>query len=131
MTLALAAALLSIGPGLGPVPAAELDAGLSAYRWEARPILIFAAEDDPRLGEQLTLLREGAAELRERENVIVVGRISGSPLAERFRPEGFTLILVGKDGGEKLRADRVVAVDALNALIDGMPMRRREMRTGG
>ena len=40
----------------------------------------------------------------------------------------FTVILVGKDGGEKYRAERVVDPDELFALIDTMPMRRREMR---
>ena len=40
----------------------------------------------------------------------------------------FTVILVGKDGGEKYRAERVVDPDELFALIDMMPMRRREMR---
>ncbi|MEL6768351.1 MAG: DUF4174 domain-containing protein [Pseudomonadota bacterium] len=131
MTMSLAAALLSLGPSLGPVPAAELDAGLSAYRWEARPILIFAEADDPRLAEQLEQFRAAAAALQERDNVVIVGTGEDTALARRFQPEGFTVILVGKDGGEKLRENRVVRAEELNVLIDGMPMRRREIRTGG
>ncbi|MEL6481113.1 MAG: DUF4174 domain-containing protein [Pseudomonadota bacterium] len=131
MTMSLAAALLSLGPTLGPVPAAELDAGLSAYRWEARPILIFAEENDPRLAEQIAEFRAAAEELRERDNVVIVGTGDDTALARRFRPEGFTVILVGKDGGEKLRTSRVVRAKELNLLIDGMPMRQREIRTGG
>ncbi|MEM7498993.1 MAG: DUF4174 domain-containing protein [Pseudomonadota bacterium] len=131
MPWSLATALLSLGPSLGPLPAGELDAALSAYRWEARPIVVFAEEGDPRLAEQLERFRAGAAALRERENVVIVGTGADTPLARRFEPEGFTVILVGKDGGEKLREGRVVEVEELNTLIDRMPMRRREMRDGG
>ena len=41
------------------------------------------------------------------------------------------MILVGKDGTEKLRAHHVVSAQALFALIDAMPMRQREMREAG
>lgn len=41
--------------------------------------------------------------------------------------EAFTFILVGRDGGEKLRSTEVVKVSKLFGLIDAMPMRRREM----
>ena len=38
----------------------------------------------------------------------------------------FAAILIGKDGGIKLRADRPVAPDQLFGLIDSMPMRANE-----
>jgi hypothetical protein len=37
------------------------------------------------------------------------------------------VVLVGLDGGEKFRAEAVVDPDRLDALIDRMPMRRREL----
>ena len=46
-------------------------------------------------------------------------------------PREFTVILVGLDGGEKLRRDGLIAVETLNARIDAMPMRRRELREDG
>ncbi|MEM7500203.1 MAG: DUF4174 domain-containing protein [Pseudomonadota bacterium] len=131
MLLSLASALLSLGPALGPVPAQGLDARLTAYRWEARPILIFATADDPRLAEQLSRFSEATAALLDRDNVVIVDTTGDSAIANRFRPKGFTVILVGKDGGEKLRHTRVVAPAELNALIDTMPMRRSEMREDG
>lgn len=40
----------------------------------------------------------------------------------------FTVILVGKDGGEKFRSGEPVSARDLFGRIDAMPMRRREMR---
>lgn len=40
----------------------------------------------------------------------------------------FTFILVGRDGGEKLRSSEVVSAEKLFRLIDAMPMRKDEMR---
>ena len=39
----------------------------------------------------------------------------------------FSVVLIGKDGGEKLRVDEVPDLQAIYAVIDGMPMRSREM----
>lgn len=40
----------------------------------------------------------------------------------------FTFILVGRDGGKKLRSSKVVSAEKLFGLIDAMPMRKDEMR---
>ena len=45
-----------------------------------------------------------------------------------FNTNTFQFILIGKDGGQKLVADQVVSNVKLFSLIDGMPMRRAEMR---
>ena len=39
----------------------------------------------------------------------------------------FEVILIGLDGGEKLRQTKVLETDKLFAIIDGMPMRRSEI----
>lgn len=110
---------------------AELPAGgLEALRWDARPVLVFAEAGDVRLDRQLALFAAHADDLVERRTVVIVDRggPEGAGLRARVAPERVTVVLVGLDGGEKLRADRVVAPDALDALIDRMPMRRRELR---
>ena len=43
-------------------------------------------------------------------------------------PGLFTVILVGKDGGVKLRRNTQLKLKDIFALIDAMPMRREEMR---
>lgn len=51
-------------------------------------------------------------------------------LYRQFKPteNPFSFILVGLDGGVKLRTDEFVSRKYLYALIDGMPMRQAEMR---
>ena len=102
--------------------------GLAQYRWEVRPILVFSAEGDPRLDDQIARLEAAEDALLERDTVVIVDTEERSPLRARFEPGPFTVVLVGKDGTEKMRADRVVEPGEIAALIDTMPMRRREMR---
>jgi len=48
---------------------------------------------------------------------------------EREAKQGaFTVVLIGKDGGEKLRREEGANLGEIFGLIDTMPMRRREMR---
>ena len=114
------------------VLASALPAGaepLSDYLWAKRPIVIFAPDQaDPRLVEQLDRLEAARPMLEERDNVVIVDTERTSALRDRFEPAPFAVILVGKDGTEKLRREQPVAVEELTELIDSMPMRRREMR---
>jgi hypothetical protein len=41
--------------------------------------------------------------------------------------DDFSVVLIGKDGGEKLRVNDVPDLRSIYAVIDGMPMRSREM----
>ena len=43
----------------------------------------------------------------------------------------FTLVLIGKDGTEKLRSEKPVLLKELFDLIDGMPMRQAEIKEKG
>ena len=55
---------------------------------------------------------------------------SGNYLREKFSIKSgiFTVLLIGKDGGVKLRREGGVELDEILSLIDTMPMRQREMR---
>lgn len=105
-------------------------------RWEKR-VLIVAAPDknDPSLQSQrciLSRLRSGAAE-RDLAIVEVVGdQVAGASdaaasLRQRYNlpTNGFSVVLIGKDGGTKLRQRRPVSAAILQETIDAMPMRRR------
>ena len=46
----------------------------------------------------------------------------------RLMTSQFVVVLIGKDGGEKLRRTHRVDLGEIFALIDAMPMRRQEMR---
>ena len=41
--------------------------------------------------------------------------------------DAFSVVLIGKDGGEKLRVNAVPDLQSIYEVIDGMPMRSREM----
>jgi hypothetical protein len=127
----------------------QVDAGdLASMRGRFRPLLIFHADaqgqpsSDASVREQLAWIDAHQAELKARDVVVVPiptknGYAAFSPqeersLQERFHVESgkFTIVLVGKDGGEKLRSHAPVTIGKLDALIDAMPMRQQEVRDG-
>lgn len=105
---------------------------LDAARWNLRPVLVFAPSGEhPDFLRQEELLAMDAEGLAERDvRVVRVLGDSDAALRTRFRAPmaEFAVILVGKDGGEKLRSSEPVTTGELFALIDTMPMRQREMR---
>ncbi len=77
--------------------------------------------------EQLTLLAQDSAGMAERDLVIII--VEEEPEYKRYNvaPNQFALLLIGKDGGEKLRSDKLVKIETIFRLIDSMPMRQAEM----
>ena len=59
--------------------------------------------------------------------------ITGNTLYKKYKkPDAdFEVILIGLDGGVKLRDTKLVSTETLFALIDGMPMRKAELRRQG
>lgn len=125
-----------------PPKAAPVLGALSQLRWEYRVLLVVANRPSDR---ETVLLREQDAELRDRDTLWFVfqdGDVLSNypgPLADGFGErgliylaQGHRVVLIGKDGGVKLRA-RSLDLKAVFGLIDGMPMRRREIeqRKGG
>lgn len=125
------------------VSSAAIPYDLEARQWNARPLLVFGpSEDDDGVRTQLDWIERDVAGLAEREmdDVRVIGLrgvANGAPMAttdaSRLRARfdiaetKFAVILVGKDGGEKLRTEQPIALSEVFAVIDAMPMRRREM----
>ena len=108
-----------------------VDANLDDFLWRKRLIVIFAdTSNDPRFDTQLELLRDGTDDLIERDVVVITDddRSSRSTIRETFRPRGFVVILVGKDGGVKLRKPFPWSVRELSRIIDKMPMRQQEIK---
>jgi len=107
---------------------------LDALAWHNRVLLVFApSEDDHRQREQhsifigheagfderdlqvFTLIGEGAEVSRLREKLHIAG-------------QGFVVVLIGKDGGVKLRKSEPVSAEQLFRTIDSMPMRKQEIK---
>ncbi len=58
------------------------------------------------------------------------GRNGDDHLFRKYKADsnGFTVLLIGKDGGEKLRSHKPVSFEQLRDTIDAMPMRQREVK---
>lgn len=113
-----------------PVPAENVD-NLNEFKWIKRPLLVFSDSPlNPDFLRQMALLEEGAAQLAERDVVVIIDTDpdARSALREEMRPRGFALVLIGKDGGVKLRKPLPWNVRELSRGIDKMPMRQEEMK---
>ena len=107
---------------------------LDDFLWVNRPIVVLAdSPDDPRFLEQLRLLEERLPDLKERDVVVITDTDPSqkTDLRQALRPRGFMLVLIGKDGGIKLRKPSPWSVREISRVIDKMPIRRQEIRTGG
>jgi hypothetical protein len=106
--------------------------GAMAAESPHRLVVIVGKPGDPRVAHQHAVMEQSAAALRERD---VVLQDVTPETARRDRPEldvqsqtVFEVLLIGKDGGVKLRRDKLVSPSEVIALIDTMPMRQEEMR---
>ncbi|MEQ8194366.1 MAG: DUF4174 domain-containing protein [Rhodospirillales bacterium] len=121
-------------------------AGLDQYLWKNRLLLIFApGERDPRLAKQLADMSRSKCGIRDRD-IRIFRLVKDQPAvsadgreqdldqvalrkAYGIRGGDFAAILIGKDGGEKMRAFRPLPTNNLFEEVDAMPMRQDEIRT--
>ena len=118
---------------------------LKDYQWKNRLILAFSpSTKDKRYRAFAKDIALQAEEVVDRDllvfHILETGEIklgesslqtgSGDYLRESFSisPGRFTVLLIGKDGGVKLRREGGVKLGEIFSLIDSMPMRQREMR---
>lgn len=140
LSLALAGICLLQVSGLGQ--AQPNRQGLKAFQWENRVLLLFGPSGQyPAFQEQQRLFENQEAAFAERDLVLLAvagdqpvkmkkSQEAAASLRERYRvaPNEFTLLLIGKDGGEKFRSAAPVAPEKIYSIIDAMPMRQSEMR---
>ena len=120
---------------------------LNVYRWKNRLLMVFSPSQTG--SDYQDFMREVQSErngLRNRDIFLFEifekgeSRLGDSPLnkdsadylRERFsvKQGSFLVILIGKDGEEKMRWQKV-NLTGIFAVIDTMPMRQREMRERG
>lgn len=121
----MAASLLVAAPSF-----AQDEPKLEDYLWKNRPIVVFAdTPEDARFKLQMDYLERRMEELEERDVVILTDTDPSleSELREALHPRGFSLVLIGKDGGVKLRKPSPWTVREIIRTIDKMPMRQQEM----
>ena len=113
---------------------------LSRLIWQKRVLLVHIPSDSTQWNQQNALWKQHEVGLKERD--LIIGRIEGDVVKWPDYQEGaqvyleqfsiskssFSVLLIGKDGTEKLRTAGVLSIDKLFGTIDQMPMRRAEMR---
>lgn len=102
----------------------------SQYLWQARPVVIFAdTPQDPAFVEQLRMIRGDSSQLLLRDVVVVLDSDPDARSAWRrnLRPEGFSLVLLDKDGQVKQRKPAPWSVREIIRAIDKFPLRRQEI----
>ena len=125
------------GTGSGPLD-------LKSYKWKYRLLLVFASSPEDPLFQQLKReVERQRHEILDRDilmfhifpnQVHVDQRIFDGSAAHALRKEysipshAFGAILIGKDGGEKLRQNGRTDLGEIFSRIDAMPMRQREMK---
>lgn len=140
-TLLATCAVSAVPSGL----TAQTGDDLSRYRWQRRLLLVFApVPQDPRLAAQRLRTAEALSGFRDRELTVIeiverrvlidgarVRWLDSFAMRSLFEVEdnGFETVLIGKDGGVKLRREGLMPTDVLFDTIDAMPMRRQEMKT--
>ncbi len=105
---------------------------IEQFQWLTRPIIVLAdSPNDPRFSEQMELLRDGEEQLLERDVIVLIDTSPAvqSGLRSRFRPRGFSLVIVGKDGEIKLRKPFPWSVREITRAIDKFPLRQQEIRS--
>ena len=116
---------------------------LEPYQWKNRILLVFSPAEST-MEKQLTVFSKHPQGMQDRELQVFkianesvhhpAGSRDGKEAADMLRnryqvaENQFSVILIGKDGTEKLRQKEILDADKLFAVIDAMPMRKQEMK---
>ena len=104
------------------------------FLWQARLIVVFAdTTADLSFVRQLAALQANAGPLIDRDVVVITDAdpASGSVWRRMLRPEGFSLVVMDKDGQVKLRKPAPWDVREITRSIDKFPSRREEIGRAG
>ena len=117
MSFALLLSAIFLQPGIG-------------FNDAPRTIFIFGSKEHLLVQQQWQLLQKHSSGLAERDVELKFVEPCNNLYKTHNVPPGnaFTVVLIGKDGGEKFRAGKPTQAEEFFALIDAMPMRRAEMR---
>ena len=100
---------------------------------QPRRVLLFYKNDNKEVwNKQFAELDANRAGVKERDITIESYEFSKNP--DQWKKwkvdssKSFIFILIGRDGGEKHRSDKVVSQQELFGKIDAMPMRKSEVK---
>ena len=109
---------------------------LSSYSYSQsnvyrKVILFYPKNKIDTVSKQVKILSKDLVGLLERQIKITSVSINTKDFEKssflKINPNLFTLVLVGKDGGQKFSSNTLISSNKLYGLIDQMPMRKQEM----
>ena len=112
----------------GPVQAA--DVVLADLLYLNRAVIVFAdSPNDPNFIRQLELLARDPTQLTDRDALLIVDTDpdARSDIRLKFRPRGFSLVLMEKDGTAVIRKPQPWEIREITNAIDKFPLRRQEV----
>jgi hypothetical protein len=119
------------GPAGTPAdPLAAADVVLADLIFVKRPVIVFAdTPNDPNFIRQMQLLQRDRGDLADRDAVVIVDTdpADATDVRRQFRPRGFSLVLVDKDGRAMRRLPLPAELREILNTIDRSPVRRQEM----
>ena len=118
---------------------------LAQHEWENRVVLLFTPNfQNQELKRQLDFFQKNQKGVIDRKLIIYqitpdevkkagkflkeISEISSWLKKFKIDKNEFTFILIGLDGGEKMRSSEVISIKKIFSKIDRMPMRRSEIR---
>lgn len=119
---------------------------LENFKWKNRLLIIyFNSENLSQHKNQIATINQATEEYEERDLKVIIlqnqkaeiwdseksNQLEYSEIIQKLNidsSESYQNLLIGKDGGVKLRSDTPIANEKIFKTIDAMPMRQREMR---
>ena len=118
---------------------------LEGFKWNQRVLLVISEDHTSELlQEQLDELQQQSEGMKERKLVVCILHpdkygilnddailwVDYAELYNMYNPDNiaFKTELIGLDGGTKLQTTELLTTEKLFAIIDGMPMRQRELK---
>jgi Domain of unknown function (DUF4174) len=112
------------------VPLQAADVVLADLLYVNRAVIVFAdSPKDPNFTRQMELLARDVGELALRDTLVIVDTDpdAATDLRQTFRPRGFSLVLMEKDGKAVLRKPLPWDLREITHAIDKSPLRRQEV----
>jgi hypothetical protein len=128
ITVPLSAMAETVATPEGPIEASEIV--LADLRYVQRAVIVFAdSPNDPNFIRQMQLLARDPGALSERDALLIVDTNPDARTEVRlkFRPRGFSLVLMEKDGNAVIRKPLPWELREITNAIDKFPLRRQEV----
>jgi hypothetical protein len=128
IALPLSAMAETVATPEGPVDAA--DVVLADLLYVNRAVIVFAdSPNDPNFIRQMQLLARDPGQLSDRDALLIVDTDpdARTEIRLKFRPRGFSLVLMEKDGTATIRKPLPWELREITNAIDKFPLRRQEV----